>query len=230
MEFEKQPSMESSEKPPVLYRAFTVDPELLTVELLTEDLKPGTIDKEDSTKIGDGNELGVYMSTNRNMVEIAYAHAPNSSVKSPQYNNRGSIMEYIPLPSCGVVVEVITENLPIRKPEISEVLQGVYNNGFEGQEWISDSVPSDHARVIKLILSSHSNDTGKFVVTVDGSKKEDLQKAIDSIKTEFEKRKEEAIQFRNFLEGLKPDMRLNEFMVKRKWQKFQEEFKKDIET
>jgi len=64
---------EIKEQPEKLYRSFTVNPENLTVEMLQEILVPGTENEDDPTKIGDGNELGVYMSTNPRMVETSYA-------------------------------------------------------------------------------------------------------------------------------------------------------------
>jgi hypothetical protein len=156
------------------------------------------------------------------MIEQAYA-SPSGGVpiKSPQYkDNRGLIMNYIPLPKCGIVVEVRTDNLPIRKPEISEVLKGVYNNGYEGDEWIADQVPKSQYRVIRLILSLYSNDSKKLVVDISGDTKEELEKAINIIKTEFEKRKEWGLRYKSFLEGLDSKVRMNEYLLKREWEKF----------
>src|SRR3989344_2762986 len=106
------PQNEQEKKPELLYRAFTVNPEELTVEMLSRILVPGTVNKEDATKIRDGNELGVYMSTNRHMVETAYASPSGGlSVKTPEHRDkRGAVTNFIPLPQCGIVVEVRTEN------------------------------------------------------------------------------------------------------------------------
>ena len=70
---------EIEQKPQTLYRAFTVDPKDLSVESLRQPLIPGASAQDDPTRIGDGNERGVYMSTNRTMVEAAYAHTSKAA-------------------------------------------------------------------------------------------------------------------------------------------------------
>jgi hypothetical protein len=54
-------------KPEVLWRSFTIDPRELSVDMFRQPLVPGKPSGDDPTKLSDGNELGVYMSTNRDM-------------------------------------------------------------------------------------------------------------------------------------------------------------------
>ena len=88
---------------------------------------PLTISKEDPTKILDGNELGIYMSTNRSMSEWAYTSPEEytqSFLQTPTYEERMSLHNRIRLPGCGVVLEINTTNLDIRKPQIVSHLRG----------------------------------------------------------------------------------------------------------
>ena len=197
---------ESPQKPEKLFRAFTVHPEELSLEKLREGLVPGNVNKDDPTKIGDGNELGVYMSTNPAMVESAYAAGgysiEGSAIEVPRHNSANGSTNIIRLPMCGVVYEIDTADLAIRKPEITPALQGVHNNGFEGDEWIADKVPADNCTVKKLILSEYANDRNRMEVDVSGLDDEKFQTAIELVKEKFAKKKAEALKFKEFLESL----------------------------
>jgi len=109
-----------------LYRAYTLNPEDLSIEKFQELLVPMNINEKDPTKVNDGNELGVYMSTNEDMVKAAYSHSgdniPSLRIKTPRYNNDYGIVSDIKLPSCGVIIEIDTKNLSIREPEITQAL------------------------------------------------------------------------------------------------------------
>ena len=213
--------IESGNKPEKLYRGFTVNPEALSLQMLKQELVPGTVNEDDPTKIGDGNEIGVYMSTNSTMVESAYTHS-RVSITVPRYNDRGGITNFITLPACGIVVEVDTSNLAVRPPKITKTLQGVYNNGFQGDEWIADTVPKEAYRVTKLMLSAHANDVNKVVLDINGFNDEQMLEAINTIKNEFSNRKQEALKFKTFLESLPERERLNEFFLKRKYEKYKQ--------
>lgn len=206
--------------PESLWRAFSVDPSKLSIYSLSQTLRPGTIDPNDPTKIGDGNELGVYMSTNRSMVEYAYAHTSrNISVTCPRYDDRGSMTNKITLPQCGVVVEVHTKGLDVREPYIKPSLQGHYNNGFEGRELIADAVPRENFSVRKLILSRYANDSQTFVVDVaDPATHHAIEKAVSIIQAEFNRRKSGAEEFAKFLEGLTQEQRSKYLSWRRAWQ------------
>jgi len=209
------------ERPEVLYRAFTVDPNDLSVDIASKPLVPGKVNKEDPTKISDGNELGVYMSTNRSMVETAYTHSVVKGLilESPKYNDRGSVINFISLPQCGVVVEINTKDLPIRRPKITQTLQGVYNNGFKGDEWIADEVSNEHYKIVKLMLTT-AHKSEKFSVEVKEEKGEGLEEGIKKIKEEAERRKKDAEEFKTFLEDTDSDVRLSDLRLRRKWEQY----------
>jgi len=214
-------NFEGKKRPEKLFRSFTIKPQDLTVQRLRETLRPGGADPNDPTKVRDGNELGVYMSTNASMVETAYATGGEgiSHIQVPTYNNEGVVENRITLPSCGVIVEVTTEGLDIRAPKITGALQGVYNNGFQGDEWIADEISPEFYKVKKLILSRWANDTEEFSIVIEDASETSLQVAIDRIKIEFEKRLREAEKFKVFLESLNETQRRNFFFVSREWEK-----------
>jgi len=211
-----------SELPKKLYRAFTINPSKLSVEKLKETLIPLNANGSDPTKISDGNELGVYMSTNEQMVEKAYASGcgTNIAIKCPKFHDGYTLVDHIKLPSCGIILEIDTKNLDIRKPEITPYLQGIYNNGFQGDEWIADAIPANHYKVKKFILSRFANDSERFETEVADN---NIEEAMDLIKTEFQKRKEAALKYKEFLESIPEQARINGYGLKRKWQKYLEE-------
>ncbi|MCX6763165.1 MAG: hypothetical protein NTZ97_00295 [Candidatus Moranbacteria bacterium] len=183
------------------------------------------VNEKDPTKVNDGNELGVYMSTNKNMVDYAYSEdgsVKNNHIETPVHlDEYGQRMKYIKLPSCGVIIEVDTANLPIRKPEITSYLQGVYNNGAVGDEWIADKIPPSDYKVMQLILNAGLHPQDKIKVDIDFSDKNSLKNAIDFIKTKFSEIKEEALLYKKFLESLSDQDRLRTYpYLKKKWEEY----------
>lgn len=211
----------ATERPSTLYRAFTVNPENLSLEMFGRPLIPGSQAVDDPNRIGDGNERGVYMSTNAYMVEKVYASGgkvEGTFIETPRYINNGGVDNGIRLPVCGVVLEINTKELDIREPKMIPALIGHYNNGFEGFEWIADEVPPGNYKVSKLILSTHSNDAEKLTIDVANKSDEEDQIVIDRIRTEFTRKKEEALKYKEFLESLAPSERMNEFLLNKRWQ------------
>lgn len=209
------------ERPNILYRAFTVNPESLSLEMFTKPLIPGSQAVDNPTRIGDGNERGVYMSTNSYMVEKVYASGgkvEGTFIETPRFIKNAGQENGISLPVCGVVVEIDTKGLAIREPKMIPALMGHYNNGFDGFEWIADMIPPESYKLHKLVLSTHSNDGEKLTIDVNGKNDEEVQKAIDRIRAEFARKKEEALKYKAFLEGISPTERMNEFLLKKRWQ------------
>lgn len=204
---------EQEEKPEVLFRAFSVSAEDLSLELLKNTLVPGSVRKDDSTKIGDGNELGVYMSTNESVADI-YAHTRVSGayVRVPQCKLNGSVTNILNLPVCGVLVEIRTKNLSIRRPKISPTLHGHYNNGFQGEELIADAVPKENFRIKKLFLSKGFRDSEVFDVLEMSD--DEIREIIDSIKKKFDQEKTRANLFKSFIESLPEKDRYHPFLLK----------------
>ena len=197
-------------------------PNQLTNEKLRETLKPGTQAADDPTRIGDGNELGVYMSTNPTMVEQVYAHGgklAGLSIPVARYKDRqGGMHMGIQLPSCGVVCEIDTTGLSIREPKMIQALEGHYNNGFQGHEWIADNIPPDHYKIRKLTLSDHPHDKRQIIIDVEHSTPEALDDAIERIQQEFKQREREARIFKEFMDSLSDHERFNSYIWEKKWQ------------
>ncbi len=209
-----------AKRPEKLYRAFTIHPSNLTLELFKKPLQQGSgLDPETKTR-SDGNESGIYMTTNKSMADRAYAHSSHL-MKCPRYNSGRGIMDFIELPNCGVTVEIDTAKLAIRKPKITPALTGVYNNGFSGEEWIADDIPPSSYKVSRLTLSTHSNDRDRLVVDVEHP--DELEPAISKIKTAYEEKLAAANKFVAFLNTLDESPRLNQFCIEKAWEAYQKE-------
>lgn len=223
IEIRKAPS-----RPDTLYRAFTVNPENLSLDMLQKPLVPGSQAVDDPTRIGDGNEKGVYMSTNQGMVEKVYACGSNDNfLKTPRFVRRGGQEVGVVLPTCGLVLEIDTVDLDIREPRMIPALIGHYNNGYEGYEWIADEVPPEHYKLLKLVLSTHPNDKDKVTIDVTDATAEELHEAINKVRSEYEIRRNEALEYKKFLESLTGAERMNDFILERKWKEYQKNLKRD---
>lgn len=215
-------TLEQNPIPEKLYRGFVVNPEELSLEMFDKPLVMGLKNEADSTKSLDGNEAGVYMSSNPSVIECTnYGNRSYSSLEVPRYASAYGLANSIQLPGCGIMVEVTTKGLDVRKPQISPELQGHYNNGFQGDEWIADEVPAEQYRLVKLTLSLGANDRNKVIVEVEENNQQDLERAINEIKTKAEQQRKEAHAFKTFLEGLTDQQRLNQYIVDKKWKEFQ---------
>lgn len=215
----KEYSRETERRPEKLYRGFAINPEELTIEKLKSVMKPGTISEDDPTKILDGNELGVYMSTNPSVAEIYASSGRFNYLKTPEFIGKRGLERGVLLPNCGIVIEINTKDIEIRRPEIAKYLKGVYNNNFEGEEWIADSIEPQNYKIQKLMLSRYANDGNKIIVEINDESEESLQEAINSIKAQYQEIKEAAEEYKRFLEELSPEERLSQFELERKWGK-----------
>ncbi|OGH80369.1 MAG: hypothetical protein A3I29_00410 [Candidatus Magasanikbacteria bacterium RIFCSPLOWO2_02_FULL_44_11] len=137
--------------------------------------------------------------------------------RQPAYDDGRTIVKHVTLPSCGVIYEINTEGLTIREPEIAPVWKGHYNNGFEGKEWIADTIPQEFYKIKKLILSRFANDPEAFSLNIDDNSEVGLQTAIETIQKEFKNRKTAADKFKEFLTTLNDGQRRNSSKIK-KWQ------------
>jgi len=137
----------------------------------------------------------------------------------PKYHDGRTMVNHITLPSCGIMVEIDTDGLEIRPPKIRSSLDGVYNNGFEGDEWIADEISPKHYRPIKLILSRWANDNQTFRLVIDDQSPEGLQTAIDVIKEEFARRQASAEEYKQFLESMSDVERKNPYLIRKRWKK-----------
>jgi hypothetical protein len=153
----KMPEQLSDPKPETLYRGITIPAAAVTEEIFTGEIHPGEepiINEHGEKVVADGNEYGVYMSDNAHMSEVAYAtpRRGDSVPDSPKFNWKGASQSTVTTPRVGVLYEIDASDLDVRKPKITHNLEGHYNNGFQGDEWIADSIPAGSHKVTKLTL------------------------------------------------------------------------------
>lgn len=112
------------------------------------------IDEQGRETVHDGNEYGIYMSDNPKMPLNAYANATN--VGQGVYVNppvsMGNRNGYVKIPDVGICYKISTKDLNVRNPWISDVLQGVYNNGWDGDEWITDKIPAENYEIMQVMI------------------------------------------------------------------------------
>ena len=142
----------------------------------------------------DGNEYGVYMSSNEQMA-LNYAmpsRYDTSFIAGRMYI--GSDRAPLGMPSVGVLTVVDTTGLDIKEPYISPVMQGHYNNGYQGKEWIStSSVPSDNVAYAKMMVGPDLLYDSVEFADVSASDMKDL------IDDEMSRRKESLMKMYDFL-------------------------------
>ncbi len=220
----RESHVEVEKRPEKLFRAFAIHPEELSLEKFKETLTPQNVNAEDETKSFDGNEQGVYMSTNESMVDDFYSNArgwANPHIKVLPHNTSMGFVDRIKLSNCGIILEIDTKGLEIRKPEITQYLQTEHNNGMEGDEWIADRIEPEHYKVKRLVLSRHAHDKERFEIEIKENTPEALQKAINTIKEEFQKRKKNAEEFKDFLTTLSEiGRRKTRNSIKKEFQKY----------
>ena len=187
-------------KPSVLYRGIKVDyKSLQNFKFSGVDLKVNyapIIDQYGRRTVTDGNEYGVYMSDNLHMVTSAYGDLHHDGL--PIYNNLSICNERIKIPSVAVIYQISTEGLDVRKPFISDQLKGHYNNGIQGDEWITDFVPADNYTLYRVRIGA---DILHDAENIDLSKTDDIS---EQIKQKLEMRKYRLETFANAMERMSP--------------------------
>lgn len=140
-------------KPEKLYRGIVLNYKELKDAVISDiDMYPPyepEINEDGRKVVGDGNEYGVYMSDNRTMVFDAYSRPDRRGTNIGGDIRVGTYDMPIEVPCVGIAYEIDTDGVDVRKPWITSHLTGVYNNGFEGDEWIADSIPSDKYHIIR---------------------------------------------------------------------------------
>lgn len=148
------------------------------------------IDSQGKETVHDGNEYGIYMSDNPKVATYAYGNATNSEKVTyiePRIaiGNRGT--EFISVPAIGVCYRISTQGLNIRKPWINPVLQGLYNNGFEGDEWIADKIPAENYELMSVQIGKDLLHDEQYVDLSDiGSIKERTTQILEQRKARLE--------------------------------------------
>lgn len=187
-------------KPSILYRGLKVDyRNLQNFEFSGVDLKVNyapIIDQYGRKTVIDGNEYGVYMSDNLNMVTSAYGNLHHDGI--PIHNNLLIFNERIMIPSVAVIYQINTVGLNVRKPFISDQLKGHYNNGFSGNEWIADVVPADNYQLYRVRIGADILHDEEDIDLLNG---EDIS---GQVKLKLEMRKYRLETFANAMEKMPP--------------------------
>ncbi len=174
------------QKPEILYRGIHLSYDELKNFNFDDDLvvpyQP-IINENGQETVLDGNEYGVYMTDNLQMVKDVYgnAHGPGTNLY-PNFNFNG---HQIAIADVGIVYEINTDNLDIHKPRITSLLSSVYNNGFKGDEWITQSpIPFNNFRILRIIIGEDVlHDRQEIKITDDlGRLKEEIIKILDERK------------------------------------------------
>ena len=143
-----------NDKPKKLYRGITLNYNQILRYNFEGDLVPppsNLYDEHGRKVVGDGNEYGLYMSDNYFVVSDCYGkdRKMGEIISNLVIDNQS-----IRLPSVGIIYEIDTNGLEIRKPFITQYLKCLENNGFSGNEWIADIVPHENYEYNRIILGS----------------------------------------------------------------------------
>lgn len=145
-------------KPQYLYRGIKLKYDDLKKFSFTADLKvpyEPIIDSHGRKTVIDGNEYGIYMSDNLRMIESCYGFVDSNDGQDINPGLRLNVdgrPNNLRIPAVSIIYEINTNNLDVKIPWISSSLRGVYNNGFEGDEWISDFIPKENYEIIKIVI------------------------------------------------------------------------------
>lgn len=191
----------NKEKPPVLYRGVIINYELLkNYEFVGKDMTPPyapKIDEQGRKTVGDGNEYGVYMTDHEIVARNAYA-AVSLSDGTPLNKTVMFGMDHsrTVIPSVGIVYKIDTNGLDAHVPWITSYLNGHYNNGMGGDEWIAESVPASNYSIDTVELGADTLHKSEMIDATDIElmKKELFEK--------IEKRKERLELFEKKIEEM----------------------------
>lgn len=112
------------------------------------------IDSEGRQRLSSGNEYGVYMTDNKHMALDIYGNVHNGGICINNNLVIGPYCEKLVIPAIGIVYEIDTTNLDVRKPWISKEFESSYNSNYEGDEYIADLVPAANCRIIRILIGS----------------------------------------------------------------------------
>lgn len=142
------------QKPTTLYRGIVLAyQDFLDFQLIGKDIVmhySPLYDNEGRKTVRDGNEYGIYMSDNRQMVLDVYS---NSRSTGNLLTNTKIGLDPITIPAIGIAYQIDTRNVVIRKPRLYK-FESLNNNGYIGDEWIADRIPSDSYQIIRVRIGS----------------------------------------------------------------------------
>ncbi|MGE5456565.1 MAG: hypothetical protein ACM3O4_05645 [Ignavibacteriales bacterium] len=173
-------------KPQFLYRGIVIPYDKLESFSLSEiDLvvpyEP-IIDENGDKVVLDGNEYGVYMTDNKKMVQDVYGNIHGNGTTIQSDIKIGSDQRKISIPSIGISYEIDTKGIDVRQPKITSTLRGHYNNGFQGDEWIADKIPSSNYEVFRIRIGEDILHKAEDVPIIDKNIEEAKKIAIEKMK------------------------------------------------
>ena len=156
------------DKPNFLYRGISVSAETFKELEIHGDIEPAAPpmkNEEGKDIVLDGNEYGIYMTTNHSMAADVYGNTHlMGTTYTPErlFVDRYNNPQYLRYPKVGIVYEIDTQNLAIKKPWISKQLEGHYNNGYGGEEWITTTsetvkkhiIPKESYRITDIVVGN----------------------------------------------------------------------------
>lgn len=151
--------------------------------------------------VGDGNEYGLYMSDNQTVASELYSTTDLKDYINKSITFGSSRVDGVMLPSIGVVYGINTQNINIRKPKLYVFNGPSKNNGVDGEEWITDRVPSSEYQVELIKIGKDTLNEG---IKIDCTNVKDISAAI---KREVDKRVLGLNLFEHQLEKMTPDKR-----------------------
>lgn len=166
---------DENEVPEYLYRGMCISyEELKNFNFSGVDMKlpyEPYIDEQGRKTVHDGNEYGIYMSDNPQMVTYAYGNPTNrgSGVYLEPHISVENRNDLIKIPDIGVCYKISTKGLDVREPWIQNALRGVYNNGYNGKEWISDKIPAENYEVMQVMIGQDMIHNEEFI-EIDNTK------------------------------------------------------------
>ena len=193
--------------PETLYRGVVVNERIIkTKHVLGVDLTPPnqpSYDAQGRKTVGDGNEYGLYMTDNEEMAARAYAGVElsdgtplNKTIDITTRRLRVSI------PSVGILYKISTKNLDVRRPWITKSLEGLYNNGFEGDEWITDRIPLSNYEVEHVYVGEDILHPKKEITF------NNQEEILNKIFKELDERRKKLEEFEKILETIPERERL----------------------
>lgn len=195
--------------PKYLYRGIKLNYELLhKIKLYGDDIKPHyepLIDQFGRKTVSDGNEYGVYMTDNLIMAKQAYSKVnmmDGTNIRKDLILRISDRPTPLNIPAVGIVYKIDTYGIGVHKPWISSQLTGHYNNGFQGDEWVAEVIPSTNYIVEEAIIGPDLlHDAQKINVS-------NIIEAEQQIKIIVERRKEQLELLGKELEKLTPMKRM----------------------
>ena len=197
-----------NEVPKFLYRGIKVKLQDIAGFDFKGDITPYYESKTDDFGreiVRDGNEYGIYMSDNKRVAMGVYG---KPDITDGTIIIKIGLDDYLRYPCIGIVYEIDTDNILVRRPWITGYLKEVYNNGFQGNEYITDFIPRESYKIIRITIGEdylHKS----LKIDVD-----DLDKCILKLQDEIKKRITDINNFASYVKNMPKGKQMSLSMYK----------------